>query len=502
LVEVEIKIKIETEVNLVWFKSLAFLVIIAFFTFVNPMPETSFSFEKLINEEPATVRKLSMQVLENYTFLSKAEQEEFEERFYKKALEYATVNPILFCYAKLLHAYNLFYREHYDAVLPLLTSTHDLFVELDDQPGASLCLLLQGNIYRTFGNVDMALKSLLAAHMQLKTDPLFVHFLMACHVNLGGIYFETNNSGEAIPHFKTALEKGEETGKFYWIIYSLHGLGKIYLAQKNYPEAKLFLDRAMKVADENYHPLSTCNSLSEMGNYHFATEDYKKAEAYHIQALNLREQNHFIGGAITSCIRLGEIYAHQHEFKKAIPILEKGLALAEEIHVKLKSYQIHFLLSRIYEQKNLLKKSLFHYKQYHILHGEVAIEDNARKIKNIQLVFEAEQTKKENVIIKRQKREIELKNFELRETIDELTRTKIGKKARAITLIIAVILFIFQDFILGFVLTVLPSKNYFISLIVKMAIIFSLSPINKGIETYLLKRLVKKKIHHPPSLEE
>ena len=120
-------------------------------------------------------------------------------------------------------------------------------------------------------------------------------------------------------------------------------------------------------------------------------------------------------------------------------------------------------------------------------------EDNARKIKNAQLAFEAEQTKKENAIIKIQKEEIERKNIQLQETIDKLTRARIGKKARAITLVIAIALFVLEDFILHFALTVVNSNNYFISIVVKMVIIFSLSPINKAVEGYLLKKVLRKK---------
>ena len=137
------------------------------------------------------------------------------------------------------------------------------------------------------------------------------------------------------------------------------------------------------------------------------------------------------------------------------------------------------------------KKVYFTIKMFHEIREQVEIEDSARKIKNVQIIFEAEQTQKENIIIKKQKAEIEKKNIELQETIDELTRTKIGKKAKAFTLVIAIVFFIFEDAILHFALNIISTKNYYFSLIVKMAIIFSLSPINKFIEKYLLKKVIK-----------
>jgi len=81
----------------------------------------------------------------------------------------------------------------------------------------------------------------------------------------------------------------------------------------------------------------------------------------------------------------------------------------------------------------------------------------------------------------------------LQDTIDELTITKAGKKAKAFTLLIAIVLFILQDGILHFVFRLMPANNFWLSLVVKMVIIFSLSPINTAIEHNLIKKVVKKK---------
>src|SRR6185369_8666178 len=236
------------------------------------------------------------------------------------------------------------------------------------------------------------------------------------------------------------------------------------------------LEEAMALAEKNDHPLSICNSLSELGNYYNATGEYGKAEQYHLRALAIRETNKFYSGAITSCITLGGIYIKQSRLDDALQILEKGMKKAEQIKVKVKMYLIHQLLSEIYECQNDLQQSIFHYKKYHQLHDEVEAEDNARKVKNVQAIVEAEQTKKENVIIKKQKEEIERKNMEIQETIDELTRTRVSKKARAITFTIAIILFIFEDSILHFALQVVPENSYWLSMLVKMVIILSLGP--------------------------
>jgi tetratricopeptide (TPR) repeat protein len=450
-------------------------------------------FDELKKCPPADVSKHFQALVESFLLLGKPEQKEFADSFHTWAVQYAGGKPVLFCYAKLILAFSFFYSEQYDKALPMLIEAQNLFTEYNEPDGVALCTILQGSIFRTFGNVDLALKLSWSSLDQLSKSGHFPFFLIACNVNIGGIYYDRKHYDEASPHFKDALALAEKTEKYYWIIYSLHGLGKTYLMQNKFPEAKECLEKAMSVAEKYNNPSSIATSLTELGGYHYATGGYAEAEQYHKRSLEIREQNQFIGGAITNCICLAEINIKQFRPDEAIVFLEKGLKMADEIKVKPKMYQVHRLLSEIYQGKNDLVKSLFHYKLFHELREQVEFEGNERKINNARLIFEAEQTLKENIIIKKQKAEIERKNIELQETIDELTLARIGKKARAITLIVAIVLFILEDFILSFALEIVPANSYILSLIVKMVIIFSLSPINKAVEKYLLKRVVKKK---------
>jgi len=149
------------------------------------------------------------------------------------------------------------------------------------------------------------------------------------------------------------------------------------------------------------------------------------------------------------------------------------------------------MLSKIYENKGDYNNSLKHYKAFHQMRDEVMHEDAEKKIKNLQLIFEAEQTRKENVIIKAQKAEIEQKNFQLQKTIDELTRTKISRRAKAITLFVAMALIVIEDTIMHFAVNPYAHDDFLITLVANGAIVLLLKPIENIIEQFLLSRLVR-----------
>ena len=437
-----------------------------------------------------------------FKYLPKEEKAECAQTFSKWAEENGGREPIKGAYADFVLGLYHFTIEEFEPALRLFTNARKKFDDHNDPDGKAICSLLIAATYRTFGNFDLALKISFEAYAQLKQSANNPSALAACAINMANINLELHHFDEARSMFLVGCEESNRVDDFYFMIYALQGLGKVSMQQNQVDEAKQYFEKALQLAEENHTSLGISNSITELANFYFRENNLAEAERLNKQALIMREENHFAAGAITSCIKLGEIYIKQSRWDEALEILNKGLAMAEKLKVKPKIYQAHLLLSKIYKSRNDLEKSLYHYEIFHEMREQVLEEDNARKLADAKLIFEAEQTKKENKIIKKQKLEIEKKNVELQDTIDELTLTKVSRKAKALTLGVAIVMFIFEDPIIGFSLRLLSSNNYWLSLFLKMAIIFSLSPINGAIEHYLLKKVIKRRKQNQEFLVE
>ncbi len=386
-----------------------------------------------------------------------------------------------------------FNESNYEEALREGIRAQKIYIELHDEDGMQAANAFLGSVYRTLGELELALKSLLEAYHHLSRTLAHKGILRIGIYNLAEIYLETGQYDEALGYYKMIeqLSEGEEYNTLQ--PRSMIGIAAIYRHRKSYALALDYYMQSLHLAEQMKSLPTKAVALTELGVYFYETGDYVKASEYQKQALNIRRDLNIPNGVVTNLIHLAEISVKQNHPDKSIKFLKDAMKTAEEIKVKAKLYQIHEKLSVIYESKGEPIPGMFHFKAFYRIREEVQHEDNQKRIKNFQLIFEAEQTKKENEIIKRQKQEIERKNIELQETIEELTLAKIGRKARAITLIIAILLFIIQDNILYFALNLVSTNNYFISLLVKMVIIFSLSPINKAVEHYLLRKVIKKK---------
>jgi tetratricopeptide (TPR) repeat protein len=430
--------------------------------------------------------------LRHFRLIPRAERRACADAFVQWAEQPGLNAPVKLGIAVFVQGMDRFICEEHQASLQLLSRARTILAEHYDPEGIGLCAMLTGAIYRTFGNYDLALKVLWEAYEMLKASGRYPIFLAATANSMANIHLDTGEHDEALAMFEVTYEQSARADDFYFMIYALHGLGRVYVHQGKVVEAQEMFQRALRLSEQHHHPLHISNSLTELATLHFHSRNLDDAEALTDRALDIRVQHRLLGGAITNCLRLAEIKAARSQWREALRVLRRALALAEELNVKPKTAQVHLQLSQLYERMGDPETSLSHFKRFHELREEVEREDNARSLADAKAMFEAEQTKRENVVIKEQKAEIERKNRELQDTIDELTRAKIGRKAKALTLALVIVLFIFQDAILGTALRLLASNNYFLSLAVKMAIIFSLSPINRAIERHLLKKVMQK----------
>lgn len=387
-----------------------------------------------------------------------------------------------------------FLADNYSSAMKYLNKANELYSEKKDVDGVAATSIFIGYIHRSTGEIDLALKYALPGLEQLaRTEKYKMYRIIGCYW-VGGVYADTGHLDEALELFEEGLQVNFPQGVMVLSARLVNGMAGVYMKQKKFSLALENYQKSLDLYDkDNTEETFKARGLTDLGDYYCKMGDYQLAIHYNQEALALRKQHNIQNGSITNLMNLGYIYNQQGKFEEAITVLLQALKLAEEIAVKVKMYQIHQLLSDIFLGIGNLSESLAHHRAFHEIKEDVNHEDLERKVKNQVQLFQAEQTQKENAIIKAQKIEIETKNIELQETIDELTLARISKKAKALTLGVAIVLFIFQDKILELILELFASENYLLSMAIKIGIIFSLNPVNKGIENYLLKKVIKKK---------
>ena len=405
---------------------------------------------------------------------------------------HAAENPEFLALTNLTLGTVEFLADNYDRGSSYLNKAYDSFVERKDEDGAAAASLMIGFSHRGMGEIDLALKFGLPGMEHLERSGKYKMFQIVGNYWIGSVYAETGHLDEAFELFQKGLNVDYPLGLESMAARLTNGIAGVYMKQKKYSLALEYYQKALDLCDTTTEITFKARGLTDLADYYVKMGNYQEAIRYNEEALAIRQQMKIQNAVITNLMNLGDIYNKQGKFNDAIKMLSNALKLAEEIRVKVKMYQIHQWLSNIYLGMGKITESLAHYKSFHEIREDVNHEDLDRKVKNQVQLFQAAQTQKENAIIKAQKIEIEKKNIELQETIDELTLAKISKKAKALTLAVAVVLFVFQEQIVEMVQHLFESDNYLLHISIKIAIIFSLEPVNKAIERYLLRKVIKR----------
>ena len=415
----------------------------------------------------------------------------FYQKIYDWAIQNKTNLPKVFALATFTKGFIFFHSEKYDDALKYFAEAEKLFAEQNDEDGIAICNSSYGGTYRALGNIDLALKYLNDAFHQLSKTHAYPVFENVCSYTLAAVYLEIKSNEKAIEAFKTCIHVSKKYNNLNFEMLAYGSLGEAYHNLKQDDIAFEYFNKALEIGKTTGNKNFYSRVLTDLGNFYFDRNELGKAIQYNGEALAIREEFKMVGGAITNLLLFARIYQQQNDPESALTALNKAMNIAEELKVKPKIFQIHLLLSEIYESINDLKKSFEHFKLYQRISDEVNKEDGEKKLQRSEMIFEAEQTKKENVIIKEQKRQIEETNITLQKTIDELTLSKINRKAKTITTIIAILLFIVEDSLLHFVIAPHTHENFLVSLSANFAVMFCIKPIEKLVEHYLLHRFVK-----------
>ena len=341
---------------------------------------------RLKSAETNDITKFAVVVIDYLSYIEAFDVIELAEDLYAYSAANADKKPLLFCYANLINTFGYLFDEKFEKALTLIVEVESLFSEQNDSIGSAICKGVHGTLYRTIGNYDMALACLMIAQEHLKVHKTTQIRLMACLNDIGGIYLDLKNYEESLSVFNEMELISRVNNNFYWTVYANQGIGKVNQNLNRYELAEKYLFKALQVSEINNHKKSICNSYNALANYFSAISDYTKAIDFNKQALLLRESMNLISGAITNCISLGGIYIKLQRQDEAIEILTKGLELANKISVKKKKYQIHFMLSELFESRGELKKAILHYKYFHETQFDLEVEDSNRKIYIINLL--------------------------------------------------------------------------------------------------------------------
>ncbi len=288
---------------------------------------------------------------------------------------------------------NLAYRDYfvaqYDVAMSKALEAFEIFEELEDTRGIGNARMGLGMVYWSLGDFELAVSHLHAANSLFRELGDTGREAWG-QTSLGGVYEGVGDFDKSIECQTRALELFQSNDDGLGVSRALTGIGSVYQRQGKLDQALEYHLQSLALTRETGHETAESRALNDIGTVHLAKGSLDEAEKYLTQGLEIRRSIGNKSAEITSLLDLGSLFIERGATEKAVEHLRRALELAEQTKTKPKISRAHEGLARAYEAFGDFEKALQHQKAFQKLKEEVFGEENATRLKNLQIKIEAE----------------------------------------------------------------------------------------------------------------
>ena len=245
-----------------------------------------------------------------------------------------------------------------------------------------------------------------------------------CHINIGVSLWRNNQLDEAKSHYKEALVIMSSENDLHGMASINSNLGILNAIDSNYVKAKMFFETALEQYIELEDLSSQARMISNIGAVYNLTGDFTKALEYNDLSLELNEDLKDDYGIINSLKERAEIYKTTKDYLKAIKTLERAAIIASRTVYLEHKIDIELARSEVFELMGNYSSALVHFKSYTSYRDSMTNSETQSKIADLESVYENEQNKKE---IKLLNQTAEIDKIKLSEKDAKIEKDKIQK---------------------------------------------------------------------------
>jgi len=330
---------------------------------------------------------------------------EKELLFYQKALEIAEEQKDQPGIARYLNNISLYHSSlgNYDKAIEGLEKSLIIMERLNDIPLISRNLNNLGTIYAHQGNNPKALeyfqRSLKIAEQQ--NDKMSI---INALLNISTINLSLSNDNTALENLHSALEIAEEINDYSRIAGCLLNIGKVY-QKTDYAQALEYFQRALDISEKHNYVAIRLASLIYISDLYLEQDKIEIAYEMLQKALTVSES---IGEKRSICKiwkDMGGIFLKQKDYAKALHFTRNSLKLANELQLLNEQRDIHGQLSEIFSATNDFKKAYNHQRVFKNLDDSINNRDNFKKIAELEASYKYEK-EKQALAVEQQRKDV------------------------------------------------------------------------------------------------
>jgi|GEM_PF-740413 len=301
---------------------------------------------------------------------------------------------------------------NYPEAMKYLSESIKLSTMLGDKKKIADSLNTIGIIHDNLGNYSSALKTYFKA-LKMYEEIKEISSKAIILSNIGLVYTNIHDYVNAIKFYSDANELAESLNDTESLLVTYINIGLTHRLVEDFEKAKDHLLKGLNLAKKVNDKLRGSLALTELGDVEAALGYNKQAYVYYNEALDIKYELNDKKGIASVLSVIGLLQLKDGNIESAKHNIMLGLGISEEIGVTKTIYELHELLSQVYEKENKPELAFYHFKIAHEKQLEYISEESDVKTKNLAIQNEVENAQREAEIQR-------LRNVELAKALEEV----------------------------------------------------------------------------------
>lgn len=230
---------------------------------------------------------------------------------------------------------------------------------------------------------------------------------------LGLIYSRLCDFDKSLESYNDSLAIRKEIGNNKAISSSLNLIARTHSLTGDYEKALHYYQQSLELRTKTKDKSGMPWTHLGIASLYEKTEDYDQALEHYQTGLKLNKSLGEKRCQLQCLMGEGRVYLRLGKLKEGSTSLQQSIKLAEELKAKPLIFETNLALAEYYELSGEYHKALEHFKQYQQMEKEVLNAEVQNRMKNQQIAFAVERSKREAEIY-------QLKNVELKKAYDEI----------------------------------------------------------------------------------
>jgi tetratricopeptide (TPR) repeat protein len=181
---------------------------------------------------------------------------------------------------------------------------------------------------------------------------------------IGVVYWYENETDKALGYLEQSLHISEEDGDLTAMSGTMNNLGIIYRGKQDFEKALEYYTKAADLFQKLKNRTGYGNVMNNIGIIYQVQADFDKALEYYNKSLEIRKSLDDKVGISTTLGNVGTMYMAQRDYKKAEPFILEALKISDMVDDKEGIKENTYNLSEMYEKQGDGIKALEYYKRY------------------------------------------------------------------------------------------------------------------------------------------